>query len=81
MLDFSFLRSIEYLDYGFEVSSPALDFVTSRYHFLNSNIFHPSTAFPIMTIFPTIPAADNKGLTKAVAKSNDYNNGPIRYPL
>ncbi|THZ58778.1 hypothetical protein D6C86_06130 [Aureobasidium pullulans] len=30
-----------------------------------------------MTIFP----ADNQGITKAIVKSNDYGNGPIKYPL
>ncbi|TIA07954.1 hypothetical protein D6C81_09273 [Aureobasidium pullulans] len=30
-----------------------------------------------MTIFP----ADNQGITKAIVKSNDFGNGPIKYPL
>jgi hypothetical protein len=66
------------------VLSPALFLITyntGKHHLSFFDIYIPPSAPPTMTIFPEIPANDNKGITKAIAKSNDYGNGPVKYPL
>lgn len=81
MLSLSFLRSVKYINLDSQVWIPTLDFISDKYHFSFWNLYHSSSANPTMTIFPIIPEADNKGITKAVTKSNDYNHGPVKYPL
>jgi len=81
MLGLSFLRSFEYINPDCEVLIATLDFLFGKHQFSFFNIYHPPIAAPTMTIFPVIPETDNKSITKAVAKSNDYNHGPIKYPL
>jgi len=81
MLGLSFLRSIKYINLDSQIWILTLDFIFGEPQFSFFNIYHPPTAIPTMTIFPIIPEADNRGITKAVAKSNDYNHGPIKYPL
>jgi hypothetical protein len=58
-----------------------LNHIPGKYHISFTSIYLPPQATWTMTIFPEIPATDNKGITKAITKSNDYNNGPIKYPL
>jgi hypothetical protein len=58
-----------------------LNRIPGSYHISFISIYLSPQATSTMTIFPEIPATDNKGITKAITKSNDYNNGPIKYPL
>ena len=55
------------------------EFLSITHHHYSSNfVDHCSeAATKAMTIFP----ADDQGITKAIVKSNDYGNGPIKYPL